>query len=83
MRISTADFIRNFGERVDQAMVEPATVTRHGRDRLVVLSAEAYARLTRRGPQSSRARDLAADDATLFGMAEPATAFTSDSGRRR
>ncbi len=39
MRISTADFIMNFGALADQAMSEPVRITKHGRDRLVMVSA--------------------------------------------
>jgi PHD/YefM family antitoxin component YafN of YafNO toxin-antitoxin module len=39
VRISTADFIMNFGALADQAMSEPVRITKHGRDRLVMVSA--------------------------------------------
>lgn len=48
MRISTADFLKNFGAISDQALSEPVTITKNGRDRLVVISAGEYERLTRR-----------------------------------
>ena len=48
MRVSTADFIKNYGSLADKALQEPVTITKNGRDRLVMLSAEEYARLKRR-----------------------------------
>lgn len=48
MRVSSANFIKNFGTLTDKALAEPVTITRNGRDRLVVLSVEEYERLKRR-----------------------------------
>ncbi|MBK5961672.1 prevent-host-death protein [Rhodoplanes elegans] len=48
MKVSTAEFIRNFGTLSDKALTEPVTITKNGRDRLVVLSADEYARLKQR-----------------------------------
>jgi hypothetical protein len=36
MRISSADFQRQFGAFSDKALTEPLTITRNGRDRRVV-----------------------------------------------
>jgi prevent-host-death family protein len=47
-KVSTADLIRNFGPLADQALSAPLTITKNGRDRLVLLSVEEYARLKRR-----------------------------------
>lgn len=83
MRISTADFVRSFGTWVDQAMSAPVMVTKHGRDRLVILSAEEYARLTRPGRRVARTRDISAGDNALFGVAEVSNDFTHGDTRRR
>jgi len=45
MRITTAEFIKQYGELADRAISEPLTVTKNGRDRLVLLSVAEYARL--------------------------------------
>ena len=37
MRISTAEFIKNYGTLADKALQEPVMITKNGRDRLVVL----------------------------------------------
>jgi len=48
MKVSSAEFIKNYGELTDKALSEPVTITRNGRDRLVVLSVDEYQRLKRR-----------------------------------
>lgn len=60
-RVSTAEFIKNFGQLADQALTEPVTITKHGRDRLVMLSVEEYERLKRRDRQVYRAGEVPAD----------------------
>jgi prevent-host-death family protein len=58
MRVSTADFIKNYSTLADRAQAEPVTITKHGRDRLVVVSAAEYERLKRRDRQVFRSEDL-------------------------
>jgi PHD/YefM family antitoxin component YafN of YafNO toxin-antitoxin module len=48
MKVSTAEFIKNYGSLADKALTEPVTITKNGRDRLVMISAEEYLRLKRR-----------------------------------
>jgi prevent-host-death family protein len=48
MRVSSADFIKNYGRLTDRALSEPVTITRNGRDRLVVLSVQEYERMKQR-----------------------------------
>jgi hypothetical protein len=48
MRVTSAEFIKNYGQLADKALSEPFTITRNGRDRLVVLSVDEYTRLKRR-----------------------------------
>lgn len=43
--VTTTEFYRNFGTYSDAAMREPVSITNHGRDSLVVLSADEYRRL--------------------------------------
>lgn len=50
-RVSSNELVRNFGPLADKALSAPVTITRNGRDRLVLLSAEEYARLKRRDRQ--------------------------------
>jgi prevent-host-death family protein len=46
--VSAADFHRNIGMYQDIALTKPVTITKNGRDRTVLISAEEYARLKRR-----------------------------------
>ncbi len=52
MRVTTADFIRNYGTLADHALSEPVTITKNGRDRLVVLAAAEFERLKQRDRQA-------------------------------
>ena len=45
-RVLATDFQNNIGTCSDAAMQGPVIITRHQRDRLVLISAEGYARLT-------------------------------------
>jgi prevent-host-death family protein len=70
MKVSTADFIKNYGTLADRALREPVTVTKNGRDRLVVLSAEEYARLKRRDRRLVRTGELSDEDVARIAKAE-------------
>ena len=39
---SAAEFVKKFGELCDEALARPVIITRHGRDRLVVMSLAIY-----------------------------------------
>lgn len=45
-RVTATEFKKNIGAFSDAAMSEPVIITSHQRDRLVLLSAEEYRRLT-------------------------------------
>jgi prevent-host-death family protein len=47
-KVSAAEFQRAFGALSDKAAKQPVAITKHGRDHLVLLSADEYARLKRR-----------------------------------
>jgi len=51
VKISSVEFQKNFGRYQDAALTEPVTVTRNGRDRMVMISVEEYRRLKRRDRQ--------------------------------
>lgn len=55
-RVSATEFKNNIGAYSDAAMSEPVIITSHQRDRLVLLSAEEYRRLTK------TSEGLSADD---------------------
>ncbi|RPI47109.1 MAG: type II toxin-antitoxin system Phd/YefM family antitoxin [Hyphomicrobiaceae bacterium] len=46
VRISAAEFVRQFGRRCDEALAQPVIITRNGRDRLIVMSLAMYRELT-------------------------------------
>jgi len=62
MKVSTADFIKNYGALADRALTEPVTITKNGRDRLVVLSADEYSRLKRRDRRVVKLGDFTAEE---------------------
>lgn len=57
-KISSAEFQRNLGLYQDKALSEPVTITKNGRERLVLLSVDEYDRLKRRDRRVFRTEDL-------------------------
>jgi len=70
VRVTVAEFIRDYPRLSDQAMTEPVTLTRDGCDRLVVMSIEEYERLTRRDRIVIGVEDLTEAEITLIEQAE-------------
>jgi len=75
MRVSSAEFIKNYGSLADKALTEAVTITHHGRDRLVVVSAEEYARLKRRDRRVVSPAEISDEDAALIAAAEVPAEF--------
>ena len=73
MRVTTAEFIKGYGTLADKALAEPVTITKNGRDRLVLVSVEEYDRLTRRDRHAFRAEDLSEREIILIKKAEVLT----------
>jgi prevent-host-death family protein len=48
IRVSSTEFGKEVGRYQDAALAQPVVVTRNGRDRIVVISADEYRRLKRR-----------------------------------
>jgi len=48
MKVTTAEFIKNFGALADKALFEPLMITKHGRDRFVLVEAKEFERLKTR-----------------------------------
>ena len=61
IRISATEFGKEVGRYQDAAMTQPVIVTRNGRDRTVMISADEYQRLKRRDRQVFDTADLPAD----------------------
>ncbi len=53
----------------DKALSEPVTITRNGRDRLVLVSAEAFQRLSRHAPRARRIEELTDDELKMISEA--------------
>ncbi|MEA2740510.1 MAG: hypothetical protein QOH05_3817 [Acetobacteraceae bacterium] len=70
MRVTTAEFIKNYGALADKALSEPVTITKNGRDRLVVMSAEEYGRLMRRDRRAIQPEELSEQDLALIAAAD-------------
>lgn len=75
MRVTAGDLIKNWETLSDTALREPLTVTKNGRDRLVVMSAQEYSRLKERDRRAVRAEDLTDEEAALIAAAEVPTEY--------
>ena len=70
-RITSRDFQRNFGRFQDEALKSPLSITRNGRDRLVVLSFEEYERLKRRDRRALAVEELSDAEIEAIARAQP------------
>ncbi len=70
MKVSSAEFQKKFDSLSDKALTEPLTITRHGRDRLVLLSVEEYERLKRRDRRVVRLEDFTDAEMALIANAD-------------
>jgi prevent-host-death family protein len=69
--VSAGEFQRKIGHYQDRALVEPVVVTRNGRERLVLLSAEEFKRLKRRDREVLGLADFTDADLAAIRSAEP------------
>jgi prevent-host-death family protein len=60
--VSSADCQRHFGMYSDKALREPISITRNGRERLVMVSAEEYHRLKRNSRIALSVAELTDED---------------------
>ena len=65
--VTAAEFQRHFGRYQDEAPTQPVAITRNGRDRLAMISAEEYRRLARRDREVLRAGELNNADLAAIG----------------
>ena len=70
IKVSALEFQRQFGRYHDLARREPVLVTRHGRDTVVLLSTEEYARLRRRDREALAVEELSDEDLAAIARAE-------------
>jgi len=71
IRVTAAEFQKHIGRYQDAALTQPVTVTRNGRDRTVVISADEYRRLKRRDREVLGLDELTEDDLAAIRAAEP------------
>ncbi len=74
-KVSASEFQQAFGALSDKARHEPIVITKHGRDSLVVMSAEEWARLKRRDRQVGLAADLPEERVEAVRNAEASDEF--------
>ena len=67
---TSAEFQRKLGHYQDRALVEPVMVTRNGRERVVLISADEFKRLKRRDREVLRVEDLSDADLAAIAAAE-------------
>jgi prevent-host-death family protein len=71
VKVSSAEFQKHIGRYQDVALTQPVTITRNGRERTVMISAEEYQRLKRRDREVLGLDDFTAADLDLLRSAEP------------
>ena len=80
MRISAAEYVRQFGRRCDEALAQPVIITRNGRDRLIVMSLAMYRKLIN---PADPAKQALPKHAAPIGSAKPNDRKQSGSGQSR
>jgi prevent-host-death family protein len=65
--VSSADFLKSYGRISEAALREPVSITSHGRERLVLLSADEYRRLKQNDRVALYPWEM--DDAVLAALA--------------
>lgn len=68
--VTAAEFQRHFGRYQDEALTQPVAITRNGRERLVVLSADEYRKLRRRSREVVRVEDLTDEEVAAIARTE-------------
>jgi hypothetical protein len=80
MRISAAEFVRQFGRWCDDALAQPVIITRNGRDRLIVMSVVMYRKLINPPDPANQALPK---NVVPVASAKPDSRKQSRSGRNR
>ena len=60
--VTATDFQRNFGQYEDRALVEPVSISRHGREKVVLISKETFDQLNLRAPRAMLVSELSDED---------------------
>lgn len=69
--VSSAEFLKSYGRVSDTAVREPVSITSHGRERLVLISAEEYRRLKQNDRVALHAWELGENDIAALEAMEP------------
>jgi prevent-host-death family protein len=70
LTVSAAEFQRNIGRYQDIALTKPVAITKNGRERTILISADEYHRLKRRDRKVILAGDLTDEDIKAIEAAE-------------
>ena len=79
--VTAAEFQRHFGRFQDEALTQPVAVSRNGRERVVMISADEYRRLKRRSREVIKVEDLS--DAEVAADSAGENGPSSQPSRRR
>jgi len=71
VKVASAEFQKNIGRYQDLALTQPVVVTRNGRERTVLISAEEYGRLKRRDRQVLTLDDWTDEDIRALENSKP------------
>lgn len=71
VKATAAEVGKNFGQFADKALTEPVVVTKHGRDHLVIMSVDQYARLMARERRVYRAHEVPDEVLAALEATEP------------
>jgi len=71
IRVSSTEFGKEVGRYQDAALAQPVVVTRNGRDRIVVISADEYRRLKKRDREVLAVEDFTDAEIEAVRRAEP------------
>jgi prevent-host-death family protein len=72
--VSSGDFLKAYGRISETALREPVSITSHGRERLVLLSAEEYRRLKQNDRTALYPWELGDEDLRALEVSEPPAA---------
>ncbi len=70
MRVSSAEFLQHYVALSDQALSEPVTITRNGRDRLVLMSVAEFERVRRYVTRSRLVEELTDEEIAMVAKSE-------------
>jgi len=75
--VTATEFQRKFGQYEDTALVEPVSITRHGREKVVLISKETFDRLNSLAPKAMLASELSDEDSQNIRQAKVPEEYAS------